>query len=378
MDYTSQHGAPDLFHFWVGISVLSASMGRRFWLPKGHYLLYPNVFTLLVAGSARCYKTTAIEMGAALLQDLQGVDILSGKVSAEKFLFRMQHTSVDGSKAPTLFVKSDEVSVMLTQDSQGERLMDYLTKLFDCPEQVTYDTFKHGEIIIKEPCVTILAGTQPDRLEKVLPDIAFGGGFFSRIMTVYQERSNRPWRDLYELTEKEKRLEYELKLGLARIATHKGFPFRLTTEAKKHYLEWGAQIGDPEDKRLDGFFGRKHDHALTIAQVLRMSDDQMGDEIRFGDVDAAINAIEGIEKLIPFAISGTGSKMPNKDHADYVLRILDRVGNMAHSDILKRLYGKVDAMGFKAIMQTLMDMGLVRRDEKKPSIYHIVRGAQKK
>lgn len=327
---------------------------------------------MLVAGSALCRKTTSINIGCELLYDLEGIDVIDGKLSAEKFLFRFQHTSVNGSKAPTIFVKADEVSVMLSSDQQGDRLMDYLTKIFDCPREVQYDTFKHGQVIIKEPYCTILCGTQPDRLSKVLPDMAFGGGFFSRIITVYQEDTNREPTDFYVISEREKQLFYEMKLHLDKLLKLAPAPFTISKEAMEYYFAWRKTIEKPDDKRLDGFVGRQHDHVLTTSMLLAGCDDTKPLHIELGHLEAGVKSIDHILKVMPFALEGAGSQMPDKNVADRVLRILQTVKTISHSDLLKKLYGHCNAIMLRAVMETLIEAGFVRRDLQKPHIYWIV------
>src|SRR5574342_273867 len=159
--YTEKHEAPELFHFWVGVSLISAALGRKTFFKKGYYRLYPNFFVVLVAGSARCRKTTAIEIGAQLLKGIPSVRTTIGKTSTERFIQDQVWSGDPKVNPPATFIKADELSVFLTRDQQGDKLIDVLTKLFDCPDEFPYKTLSRGEVIIKDSFVTIIAGTQP-------------------------------------------------------------------------------------------------------------------------------------------------------------------------------------------------------------------------
>lgn len=366
-DWTFPHESPSIFHLWAGMSVISAVLGRRSWINKGFYRLYPNLFVVLVAGSASCRKSTCIEMAAALLEDGSdlGIRIVEGKTSTEKFIHA--HVIEEKEKQLSTFVKADELSVFLTRDQQGDRLIDVLTKLFDCPKEFSYDTFKHGKKVVREPYVTILAGTQPHSLERVLPDSAFGGGFTSRILFVYQQDTEKQRRDFQILTPEEEEELRNLMKDLNQISKFEG-AFTLSAEAMEAYMSWYDMVELPEDQRIDGFVSRKHDHVLRTSMLLRaaMMEDQV---IHIQQINASIAVIESIENRLPFAFAGVGSKQEIKSLSDHILRLLMRHKAIAHSELLRRCYGLADAKVFAHMMDTLIQQGLVTRDPECPRIY---------
>lgn len=366
--YTEKHEAPELFHFWVGVSLISAVLGRKAYFKKGYYLLYPNFFVVLVAGSARCRKSTAIEIGAQLLQDIPTVRITSGKTSTERFIVDQIWDGTKTKSQPASYVKADELSVFLTKDQQGDKLIDVLTKLFDCPREFPYRTLSKGELILKEPYVTIIAGTQPSSLAKVLPDTAFGGGFASRIMFVYQ--ADTPRRNaLPELSSEEELMGLELKKRLEELAEVTG-EYYLVPEAKQFYKEWYNKMEQPDDDKLDGFFGRKADHVLRLCMVLRASQGQ-GFDIQLKHVQASIGSLDSIESLMLPAFHDVGRAPEHKGNADRTMRYLHKAGaqGLAHSQILKKLYGYLDGQQFRVLIDTLMQNGMVGTNPNAPRFY---------
>lgn len=366
LSYTGKHEAPELFHFWVGVSVISAALGRKCYFRKGYYKLYPNFFTVLVAGSARCRKTTAIEIGVALLKDTS-VRITTGKSSTERFIID-QVWQKEGPP-PASLVKADELSVFLTKDQMGEKLIDVLTKLFDCPDEFPYKTFARGEQIIKEPYLTILAGTQPTSLAKVLPDSAFGGGFTSRIIFVYQEDTPRR-NALPELSEEELLLGLSLAKRIVEISERSG-EFVLSPEARNHYKDWYDTIPPSgDDNKIDGFIGRKGDHVLRLSMILRASQGD-GFDIQLKHILAAIAAIDEIERLLPQAFGDVGKNVDTKGRVDKLYRTIHRGAGIGvpHSTALKKMYGELDAQSFRIAMDTLIQSGMVARSDEPPRNY---------
>src|SRR5213080_4652355 len=86
MAYTNAQESPELFHLWVGTTILASALGRKCFINRGYYRLFPNLFTILVAGSAKCRKSTAINLGVRLLDGIDTTKIVSGKITPEKFI----------------------------------------------------------------------------------------------------------------------------------------------------------------------------------------------------------------------------------------------------------------------------------------------------
>jgi hypothetical protein len=359
LEFTNEHESPAMFHLWAGLTVLSGMLGRKVWMDKGFYRLYPNLFTVLVAGSARCRKTTAIEIAVGLTKNVDGVRQLNGKVSAEKFLHI--HTIPDNQPQKPTLIKADELATFLTRDGQGEKLIDVLTKLFDCPEIFTYDTITHGQKIIREPYITVLAGTTPETLDKVLPDTAVGGGFASRILFVYQADTEKPRRDFQSPDEAHTALHVELTRLASHIALLSG-TVSLLPEAREYYDHWYQKIEPPEDGRLDGFVARKHDHVLRVAMILCAARLPESLEVDLPDIHSAIQAVETVERFLPQALSGVGSTHAIKSVQDRIMRYVRAHGRINRADVLKKCYGLVDSKQFNLIVDTLIQSGLLRAD----------------
>src|SRR6267142_992272 len=171
LEYTRLQESPEMFHMWSALTLLSIALGRKCFINRGYYKLYPNLFTILVAGSARCRKSTSILIALPLLNDLieKGrIKVVSGKITPEKFLEELtQIPDQDAPKdevafrSPDVLVVASELSVMLTKQSYGEPLIHILTDLFDCPDKWSYKTRNKGEIILNNVFLSIIGATTP-------------------------------------------------------------------------------------------------------------------------------------------------------------------------------------------------------------------------
>lgn len=324
---------------------------------RGYYNLYPNFYIVLVAGSARCRKSTALGIGARLLSEIPDIRFLNGKASPEKFVHELEFVAPEELAVPGTVINADELSVLLTRDSTGDRMMDLLTKLYDCPARHEYKTFTHGDKIIRNVFITIFAGTTPESLAKSLPDAAFGGGFTSRIIFVFEE--DTPKRNpLPELDPALTQMQEDLVNRLKQIQKMKG-EFKLSDVGRDYYIDWYHKLQPPEDSRLDGFFGRKHDHLLRLGMVLAA--DRGGTLVNEMHLDAANNALNAIEAGLPDAFQAIGLAK-STDNLERIKRQLQKFKRISHSELLKKNYRYVAKTEFRELMDTLIDSNIAMVD----------------
>jgi hypothetical protein len=362
MDYTKKQESPDDFHLWTGMTMVAAAMGRKCFINRGYYQLYPNLFTILVAGSARCRKSTAINIGVDLLKGVPTTRVIAGKITPERFIDEIK--PYDGSStAPNVLVHSAELSVFLTKQQYGEPLIHILTDMYDCPKDWSYKTKNKGQVLLKDLFLCIIAATTPDGVAQGIPPSALLEGFASRVLFIYQ--NDTPRRNaLPELTAEDEDLRLQLCAIITKIGELEG-EFKLTDGAKEWYTEWYNNMQPPADKRLEGMWGRKHDHVLRIAMVLAGS--SLSTVIDEGFLDGALRAVETVENNAPFAFAEIGGDQ----QTNYLSRagtLIMRAKRVSHSEVLRKLYPcRADQM--KVVMETLIESGMVKRDETHPSIY---------
>src|SRR5947199_1436386 len=280
LEYTQDQESPDSYHMWTALSVLAAVMGRKCFINKGYYKLFPNLFVVLVAGAAKCRKSTAINLGITsptgeqLFANIPTTKIISGKITPEKLIREISEAQVVNGDNPghhkcaSIFVHSSELSVFLTKQAYGEPLIHILTDLYDCPKQWTNKTKNKGIDTLEDVFLCILAATTPDGIAKGIPPTALNEGFASRVIWVYEEDTSRE-NALPELTPRQADLTKILQRMLEERAQLAG-EFTLTREAKEAYKEWYHlhMTTTPPDKFLEGVWARKHDHLLRLGMIL--------------------------------------------------------------------------------------------------------------
>jgi hypothetical protein len=372
LDYTHLQESPEMFHLWCGLSLLSVALGRKCFINRGYYRLYPNLFTILVAGSAKCRKSTSILIGTQLLNDLieQGkVRVISGKITPEKFIDELtQAPAEDGTKAfrsPDVLVISSELSVMLTKQSYGEPLIHILTDLFDCPDRWSYKTRNRGEVHLTDVYLSILGATTPTGVAHGIPPAALQEGFASRVIFCYQEDTDRR-NPFPTLTTKEVRLWATLKQMLMERSDLDG-EFTLTGDAITWYTQWYNKHmeANAQDFRMDGMYGRKHDHILRLGMLFAGSYNQK--IVTQGHLEASLAAFNKIEAGLPAVFAEMGADATTV-HLSRLKSLMRHNKVMIHSTILTKMY-PVSAFVLKELLETAFQSGWLVRDKDRANVY---------
>lgn len=351
--------------------MIAAALGRKCYIKRGYYTLYPNIFCILVAGAAECRKSTAIEMGIGLLEDinvvlkdLPNIAIFDGKITPEKFSRDVtdRNVTINGQiYSPTILVYADELSVFLTKQAYGEPLIHILTRIFSCPDRWSYKTKGRGtdEWYKVYPC--IIAAATPRTIANSIPD-AVHEGLGSRVLWVFQPSTDRiiPFPEPEDVT-----LLARLKAELCEIALMRG-EFTLSMQAKEWLGDWYRSHREkpPPEQMLEGMHGRKFDHLLRTSMWLAASFHTM--EIDVNHCEAAAMALDNLETLAPgvFTHMGAGELTA---HIDKTRTYLKRFKRMDRSELMRRCY-PVTAPEFKIIVDTLAAAGEITFDQQNPRV----------
>ncbi|GEM_PF-6923483 len=361
LKYTAKQESPAEFHLFTAMTIVGAAMGRKCWLNRGYYKLFPNFFTILVAGSARCRKSTAIGIGVDLLKAVPTTMVVKGKTTPERFLKDIEPAA--NTEALNILVHSSELSVFLTKQQYGEPMIHLLTDLYDCPEEWSYKTKNRGENTLRNVFLAIIAATTPDGVSKGIPPSALEEGFASRVIFVYKSDTDRR-NAMPELTQEELDLRMELCIFLTKIG-EMAAEFQLDPEARAWFINWYNTMEPPTDKRMEGFYGRKHDHLLRFGMVFAGA--EMKTVIEQSHLEASLLALNEVEVTAPSAFSEIGGDQTTQ-FLSRAVTMVQRAQRITHSELLRRLY-PMRADAFRVVVETLIESGIMKRDETKPNIY---------
>jgi hypothetical protein len=356
--YTAESESPEEYHLWTGISVIAGALQRHVFFDMGYFLLYPNMYIVLVGPPGRCKKSTAMRIGRDVLKAVPSAKFTADSTTREKLIINLSQALKDGASAMT--AHSTEFATMLT--SSGMDMVVFLTDIFDCPPSWEHDTKAGGKNTIKAPFLNLLGATTPDWISRAMPLDTIGVGLTSRIIFVHQD-TPREADPIPRLTDAQKALAQILISDLIGIASLSG-EYKLSTEADAHYREWyRARLKNPNptgDPRLAGYFERKPMHLLKLAMIVAASRrDAL--VIEEPDMVGAMEILEKIESKMTRVFSGVGKNPLQADKEAVLIAIIESgKGGMTMGELLGMFNYSLRKDELAEVLDTLMLIGAIK------------------
>lgn len=357
--------SPTIFHTYSGLFALSAALGRKLFINRGAYKIYPNLYIVLIAASALCRKTTAIDIATRILRlAVPDLPLVASKISVEMLLSTLskQYKMIGRSEA---IIIAEELGVFLGSDIRNIPLVELLTKLYNCGDYISQATISRGAEICLNGYGTMLGGTTPEWLHDAFPKKATEGGFTGRCLFVYAKEPRQ--------RRAEPKLNNDLIINLAAdlrnvaqigIAATEKREFQMDQSGKDWYVNWYEHEFHPptDDRRLDGYYARKHDTVIKLGMLLSIAkrDDLVVDSM---DLSKALNYIEILEDDLVAAIKAIHTTDTGND-LEFLHRIIKVAGmyGITHSDLLRKVSYRLRACEVKEHIDMMVESGIVDRE----------------
>jgi hypothetical protein len=259
--------APLIFHQFVGIGIVGASIGNKIFLNYGDNNLYPNCWIVLLAPSSAYRKTTALNIGKRILRNVDERLILPDEWSQEKLVEELQDFP-QGAMFSSEFLRFIK---MLDKDYMSGAKA-FLTEIFDCPDKYSRK-IKQKVISVSNISLSIFSATTLNWFLQAINESDLAGGFLPRFLFVPATSKEKtlpvpPPADIHKQNELVKLLReiYELK-GEATILP----------EALEYYKRWYHRFENEYLKNLSilsPFFTRLCTYALKFSIIYQVSNDK--------------------------------------------------------------------------------------------------------
>lgn len=265
--------SPEIFRVWAGITVIAAAMERRLWTSNGGGVIYPNLFTTLVAPPG-IGKSTIIDFCEGLMLDANKFRLAPKDVTRSSLIDALAkasqrhiHSTSTIVQYNSLFVTASELGVFLPAYDMG--FLSLLNYIFDNPPSYTQERRSLQEAVnIINPQMTILAGTQPGFLASLLPEEAWSMGTTSRLLMIYSTTS--PKIDLWaaRVSLKEDPRYRALTQRLAAISRLYG-EFTWDAGARRASTQWYTTGCEPvpQHSRLQHYVTRRLLYVFKLSMI---------------------------------------------------------------------------------------------------------------
>ena len=285
----------------------------------------PNLFIELVGGPGTG-KSQSINAVRSIFLPATSRSIIPSSVTRAGMEDYMKG-NLQQTKTPDGSLLLSHECIGLSEEMQGilpDQDLGHLTLynlLYDLPAIHKAVTRTHGEVRLEAPYCSILTGAQPAFLAVSMPEQAWGMGFMSRSIMIFDTPRDR--QSIFRLRDVNHKLKADLIHDLKLIADLCGY-IEWTNEAVSLYDEWWVEAGGtpiPSQKRLMmGYNSRRELQMLKLAIIHSMS---RGSDliVDLPDVAAAITDLLHFEsqmKNIFMEMATTGSMVALAD-------VLDRV-----------------------------------------------------
>lgn len=363
--------SPENYHVWVAVSSIAAALRRKAFFVMPYFTLYPNLYVVLVGPPGRVKKSTAMRMGRNVASQIAGVEFSVDSTTRERLIQDMSQSLKDGQSPLT--VHSTEFATFLT--SSGMDMVNFLTDVYDSPEEWTHKTKGGGTNKIKAPFLNLVGATTPDWIARAMPLDTIGVGFTSRVIFVFADTPRV--RDPFAELSPEQLLVREMLIkDLGAIAQIAG-RYQFTDEAKEMYREWDKQHqanpnpgGDP---RLAGYFERKPMHLIKIAMVIAAS--KRDDLLIFEeDYVQALALLEQTESGMSSVFASLGRNPLFADQETTFLAFIQNPEGFTKGELLDRYGYNLRKEEMEEILETLIARGKLKYDGTNGK-YAYIRGA---
>lgn len=195
-----------LFNKWGGVMAVAATLGKQFWLNRGHFRVYPNLYAMLIGGPGTG-KGVTFGILKSVLDSTSFRAFAADKSSKEKFIedfakgFDFRSDIADANDYESLALFSEEhtprevfIAAEEFNDFIGQNNLEFiglLTKLWSYTG-VYSNRLKTGRSVeIFEPCVNLFGGNTHAGFAMAFPPEVLGQGFLARLILVYGESTGR-------------------------------------------------------------------------------------------------------------------------------------------------------------------------------------------
>lgn len=364
MLHSSHSEAPDPIHFWTSVSMVAGALRRHVWIEEFNFRWTPNFYIILVAPPAIATKSSSVDLGVSILQQVEGIKFGPDSMTWQGLTVALEEAA-NVVEIDDIILTSSAITCAVSElgtflKTQDRDLLAVLTDLWDCKRKPWRHRIKTGnkpttEII--NPWINVIGCTTPSWLRENFTHEIIEGGLTSRCTFVFANMKRRlvPYPSL-EISADEFYTRERLLVEDLTIISKLAGQYRLTPDAIKWGAEWydelwgtiPVEVGD----RFSGYKGRKQTMIHKLAMVIAAS--QRNElYITAEDLMAANRCILGIEADTQKLFRRIGATSIARQREE-ILEHLQMVGMCSETVLWKLFMTFVNRREFQEIMEGLV------------------------
>ena len=281
--YSSGDEAPPDYHFWSGLSVLSACCGPNLWLDMGKYNLQPNLYIMLV-GPPGIRKSTAKNVAQSIIANIKNIPMVPSSITKEAFVKELsqeksRHKMVyQWLGKPRSYTKacilSDEFVNLVSHGGDPLGYIQLLTEIYNPTPSFETTTISRGKTEMPYPYISLLGCITPELTSNLINQGALSGGFSRRTLYIYCNRNGKPVpRPI--LTEEQIQAKDRL-IQRGRMIQCLNGPFKFSEAGERFYFNWYNEnfygLQEASTTAIANFLQSKADQVLKLAMLRRVSE----------------------------------------------------------------------------------------------------------
>jgi hypothetical protein len=326
VDFAATYSTTPLFSKYAALWMIGTAVTRAVGMKARGNDLHPNFFFQLVGGPGTG-KSQAVKATREILLPATKMSLIPASITRAGLEDYMKGNVQTNRKSPDGGIIISNECIGLSEEMQGilpDQDLGHLTLyniLYDLPNLHVAVTRTHGEVRLESPYCSILTGAQPAFLATTMPEQAWGMGFMSRSVMVFDVPRTRT--SMFLNIQVDHKLKADLIHDLRMIHNLHGW-MTWTKQAVDLYDEWYVKHGGnpiPQAKRLAmGYNARRELHMVKLAMAMSIA---RGNDliVQLDDVADAIELLlltEDRMRMVFTEMSNTGSMVAIEDMLDVV------------------------------------------------------------
>ena len=361
LELTKQYESPTSFWRWSCYAGIAALLRNNIFHPWGTTKLYPNIYVLLLADSAKFRKDAGPSLIEELLREISHTKVISGRASWQGILDELSQDIGNKKtgvplKGGSAIIIAPELSAFFVSDTQ---LIPMITDGYAFAAEFPY-TLRGGKVVVKNRCITLLAASNETLLREVYDMRANEGGLLRRTYLIKPDEMRLP-NALMETTDSMSDADKKvLLLELNRIKILAGEVTK-TKEAKDLYVNWYKELYkkySDHDDRTGFYYGI---HALVFKLAIIIAASYYSLCITEAMMEEAIKQVIALKNNYNAYAMGTGRNPQANMTAIILLAMWQSNGTKwKRRDLLLKYWNEISSEDLDKLIATIEQAGLIR------------------